>query len=448
MRTAITTVALGLTILLQTAAGQDIRTSFRPENDSRVTSWLDEHLSELVGIYRDLHAHPELSWEEIRTAKTLSDALRQAGYEVASDVGRTGVVGILKNGDGPTLLIRGDMDALPVTEETGLEYASKVVIARPGGATVGVMHACGHDIHTTSLIGTARLLAGLRDRWSGSLLIVGQPAEELGQGAKAMIEDGLFERFGRPDYCIAFHVSDNLPAGRVGYTAEWAFANVDSVDITIYGRGGHGARPHDAVDPIIASAHLITALQTLVSRRVSPTDTAVVTVGSIQGGSKHNIIPSEVSLQLTVRSYSDEVRKQLLDGIRQIAVDTARTFGCPKPPTVSVRDEFTPSLYNDPALATAAAGVFRQVFGAESVIELPPTTGGEDFSQYMRALKVPGLMFRVGTISAEAYRRSLEPGGAALPSLHSGHYAPLPEPSIHTGIRATVHLALALLGSE
>ena len=307
------------------------------------------------------------------------------------------------------------------------------------------MHACGHDIHTAGLLATAHLLAEARRHWSGTLVILAQPAEELGRGARQMIEDGLFERIPTPNFTVALHVEPELPAGTVGYTAGWAFANVDSVDVTIHGRGGHGARPHRAADPIVAAAHFVTVLQTLVSRRIDPQAPGVVTVGSIHAGAKHNVIPDSAHLQLTVRSYSDEVRATLLEGIRQIAEDTCRTFQCPTPPLVRVKKENTPAVYNDPALLEGALAIFRRVFGEERVVERVPSMGGEDFGRYARTLGVPGLMFRIGASDPELHAASLEPGGPPLPSLHSSRFAPLARPTLETGVRAMSELALELL---
>lgn len=422
-----------------------IRIEVRRGDRQLVEEWLSAHLEELLATYRHLHGHPELSLEEAETAALLAAELRRAGFRVTPGVGGNGVAAVMVNGDGPTLLLRGDMDALPVTEATGLPYASEVRRTRPDGTRVGVMHACGHDVHTTSLLGTARLLASARDAWSGTLLIVGQPAEEIGRGALMMLEDGLFERFPAPDYALALHVDAELPAGQVAALSGWSNANVDSVDITVFGRGGHGARPQAAVDPILAAAHMITALQTLVSRRVNPIEAAVVTVGSIHGGTKRNVIPDEVAMQLTVRSYSDETRRLLLDGIQQIAGDTCRTFGCPRPPEVSIRDEYTPAVYNDPELARAALQVFERALGRDAIAKLRPSMGGEDFGRYGRALGIPSLLFRVGSVNAEVYAASLEPGGARLPSLHSPRYQPDPEPTLRTAISSTSYLAIALL---
>jgi hippurate hydrolase len=411
-----------------------------------VAQWLDQRNPDLVKAYKHFHANPELSFQELKTAALIGKELDKAGYEVTTGVGRTGVVAVLKNGEGPTLLIRGDMDALPIIEETGLDYASKVLVKQPDGTEVGAMHACGHDVHCTMLFGIGPLLADLREHWSGTVVLIAQPAEEIGRGSRFMIEDGLFERFPKPDICLSLHVMHKLPIGTVGLTSGWAFANVDSVDITIYGKGGHGARPHSSVDPIVTAAHVITQLQTIVSRRLAPVDPGVITVGSIRGGTKHNIIPDEVKMQLTVRSYTDEVRRTLLDGIRQVTTDTCRTFQCPKDPLVEVdEEEFTPAAYNDPDLTEAAAGLFRELLGEENVFEMPQTMGGEDFGRFARHLGVPGLQYRIGTVSRESWEASQEPGADPLPSLHSAKYYPLPEPTVRLSVESMANLALALL---
>ncbi len=441
---SITTLArlcLGLAALAAPQALAEVAGAQRQAIDH----WLEPRMPGLIGRYQQLHSQPELSLQESKTAALVADQLRQAGYTVHEGIGGHGVAGVLANGPGPTLLIRGDMDALPVTEDTGLPYASKVTVENAAGDHVGVMHACGHDIHTVGMLGTAQLLAALRDDWRGTLIFVGQPAEELGSGSLAMIQDGLFERVGRPDFALALHVEPELAAGQVGYTMGWTGANVDSVDITIFGRGGHGARPHKAVDPIVTSAYLITQLQTLVSRRIAPREPAVVTVGSIHGGSKHNIIPEQVQLQLTVRSYADEVRQTLIEGIRGMARDTCASFQCPQPPAVSVRDHYTPSIYSDPALVRRAATLFKAQFGAEQVVNWPPSMGGDDFARYARTLKVPGMLFRIGTTDPERLRASRQPGGEPLPTLHSSHYAPEAAPALQTAVRAMSLLALELL---
>lgn len=426
-----------------------IRATYRASLAGRINMFVDQRIEAWLEAYRDLHAHPELSLGEVESARKMAERLRTAGYTVTTGVGGHGVVGVLSNGKGPTVLIRGDMDALPIVEETGLPYASRVKARNADGIEVGVMHACGHDVHQTCLFATAETLAETRDAWSGTLVIVAQPAEEIGRGAKMMIDDGLFDRFPRPDFCLALHVSANYPAGTTAYTSGWALANVDSVDIIIHGRGGHGSRPHEAVDPIVTAAQMILAFQTLVSRRIEPTEPAVVTVGSIHAGTKHNIIPDETRMQLTVRSYTDATRATLLDGIRQIAVETARAMNCPRDPEVVVHDEeFTPAMYNDPALSEAAAAVLREVLGADNVIEIRGQMGGEDFGRFARHLNVPGFMFWLGAVEARRYAASKEPDGPPLPAIHSSRFAPDPKPTIQTGVRCMTSLALSLLDEK
>lgn len=418
-----------------------------------LTSAVDQHirksLDDLLAYYKDLHKHPELSLEERESARKIAERLKSAGYTVTTGVGGHGVVGVLANGPGPTILIRGDMDALPITEETGLPYRSEVKVERDDGAHVGVMHACGHDIHQACLAGTAKVLAELKDRWSGTIVAIAQPAEEIGVGALAMINDGLFERFPKPDFCISLHVSSDQPAGEVGYTSGWNMANVDSVDITIHGRGGHGSRPQQTVDPIATAAQVITALQTIVSRNIDPVEPGVITVGSIHAGSKHNIIPDTATLQITVRSYTDENRRVLLDGIRRVTTNVCRAMGCPKDPEVVIREnEFTPAAYNDPALTEAAVGVLKHLLGADQVIAQKARMGGEDFGRYARHLRVPGFMFWLGSVPRDRYETSLRPSGAPLPSIHSSKYYPDPEPTITTGVRSLASIALALLNKR
>ncbi|QQN74445.1 amidohydrolase [Croceicoccus sp. YJ47] len=402
----------------------------------------------LMALYRDFHAHPELSMQETRTAAKMAGLMRELGYEVTENVGQTGVVGIMKNGPGPVVLLRADMDGLPVREQTGLPFASQVTATARSGVESGVMHACGHDTHMTGLIGAARLLAERRSEWSGTLMLVAQPGEEVGEGAAAMLDDGLYDRFGRPDYAIAFHDAAALPAGVVGYSPGYALANVDSVDITVPGVGGHGAYPHMTKDPIVLASSIVMRLQTLVSREQDPQDPAVVTVGSIHAGSKHNIISDEAKLQLTVRSYGDESRQGLLDGIRRIVRGEAIAAGMPEDrmPTVTLADQFTPATYNDPALATRMAGLFETRFGAERVVEEPATMGGEDFSRYRRAApdEIESLIFWVGGVPMDRWEAA-EAGTAQLPSLHSPFWAPDAEAVIATGAEALAAAALDLM---
>jgi hippurate hydrolase len=426
-------------------ADENIRAAHRADLGSVVDGHIDTDFSDWLGFYKDLHTNPELSEQEKESSRKIAERLTKSGYQVTTGVGGYGVVGILENGDGPTLLIRGDMDALPIVEDTGLPYASKTKVERDDGSHVGVMHACGHDVHQTCLIATAATLAKLREAWRGKLMIVAQPAEEIGVGAKAMIDDGIFSRFGKPDYCLALHVSSTHAAGTVAYTPGWALANVDSVDITIHGQGGHGSRPNETIDPIVAAAHLITALQTIVSRRLEPQEPGVVTVGSIHAGSKHNIIPDSATLQLTVRSYGDETRKLLLDSIRQITRDTVRALGCKRDPDILIRErEYTPSTYNDPAFTVAVADVLRAALGTERVIEQKAVMGGEDFGRFPAAAGVPGLIFWLGSVPREKYDAA-QNGGPPLPSIHSSKYYPDPEPTIRTGVKSLTSIALSLL---
>ncbi len=325
---------------------------------AQVDTWVDQQAKSLNELYLDLHRHPELSYHEVETSKRMAQELSAAGATVTTDVGGHGVVGVMQNGDGPTVMIRTDLDALPVAERTNLPYASEVAVTDKSGRTVGVMHACGHDIHMTCWVGVARFFGSHLDQWSGQLVFVGQPAEERGAGAKAMIEDGLFERFPKPAYALALHVFPQIPAGCVAVRPGFAMANVDSVDITLHGRGGHGAFPHQAVDPIVEAARLVLDLQTIVSREVDPTEPAVITVGSIHAGTKHNIISDSCTLQLTVRSYTDEVRQLLLDAIRRKAQAAADSANAP-PPTISV-SEGTPALFNDEALFGGCAPRWKQ----------------------------------------------------------------------------------------
>lgn len=404
----------------------------------------------LFDLYRDLHRNPELSFQEQNTARRLADELRQAGFEVTQNVGGHGVVGVLKNGDGPTLLLRTDLDALPVAEQTGLPYSSKATATDDSGTEVPVMHACGHDVHITSLVGAARQLTKFKDRWSGTLVLIGQPAEERGAGAKAMLADGLFERFPKPDYCVAQHVAADMPAGTVGYVSGYAAANVDSVDITVRGIGGHGAYPHTTKDPIVLASEIVMALQTIVSREVSPIEPAVVTVGSIHGGAKHNVIPSEVKLQLTVRSYTDEVREQILAAIKRITRGLGQAAGLPEDllPVVTVRDEYTPAGYNDPALTERLVGAMKTWIGQDNLIQRKPTMGGEDFGRYGRTEDhIPICMLSVGAVRPEVLEKSRQTGNPP-PSLHSPLFAPAPEATLKTGVTFLTAAVLELAGKK
>jgi hippurate hydrolase len=402
--------------------------------------WAKAHQQELVELYRHFHAHPELSFQETETAARLAKELRAVGVEVTEGVAKTGVVGVLKNGSGPTVMIRTDLDALPVTEQTGLAYASHVKAKTDGGET-GVMHACGHDIHITNLIGTARWFAANKDQWQGTLIFLGQPAEERVGGAKAMLEAGLFTRFPRPDYAIALHCNSDLATGKVGVRGGYLLANVDSCDITLIGRGGHGAYPHTTIDPVVMGAQLVMDLQQIVSREIKPTEPAVVTVGSIHAGTKHNIIGNQCHLELTIRSYSDAVRQHIHDAIIRKAKAVAAGAGAPEPKVVF--SDGTPATFNDEQLARRLRGVFEQQFGKANVDLPEPTMGAEDFSMYGKA-GVPICMFWLGTVDPQRLER-MKQLGQRPPSLHSPLFYPDAEETLVTGITATVTAARELL---
>jgi hippurate hydrolase len=406
--------------------------------------------TDLVELYKYLHANPELSFQEKETSARVARELRASGFAVTTAVGGNGVVALLENGDGPTLMLRMDTDGLPVVEKTGLPYASTARGVEQTGQEVGVMHACGHDTHMTVVIGAARELQARRKEWQGTLMVIAQPAEERGAGARMMLDDGLFERFPQPDFNLSLHGIATLPAGQVGYVAGWAMANVDMVDITLHGIGGHGAYPHTTRDPIVLAAAIIMDLQTLVSREIHPLEPAVVTVGSIHAGAKHNIISDRAELQLTVRSYSDEVRDKLLTGIERIAVNQARALGLPedKLPIVEIRNEYTPALWNDPELTQRSVASMTSVLGAERVVEVSREMGGEDFSRYGRTeAKIPGFMFRLGTVPRDKFA-AVERGEGSLPSLHSPYYYPEPELTIETGVAAMTAAAIGILGGD
>jgi amidohydrolase len=402
--------------------------------------------SRLEALYKHIHSHPELSLQEVQTAARLAKELRDAGFEVTEKVGGTGIVGVFKNGKGPTVLVRADMDALPIVEQTGLEYASRVRARDRYGNDVGVMHACGHDVNCTCLVGTARMLAGIKDQWQGTLVFVGQPAEEIGAGARMMLADGLLTRFPKPDFALALHSVGSGAHGHVSYREGQFQANVDSVDIVVRGKGGHGASPHTTVDPIVLAARIVLDLQTIVSREIDPLDPAVVTVGSIHGGTKHNIIPNEVRLQLTVRTTTDRTRKQVLESIERIVKAAAQGANAPEPEVKYDPGQFTPAAVNDVALSRRMGALFRDVFGADKVTERGMSLGGEDFGRIAR--EVPGFYFFIGSQDPERVAEAQRPGGRPLPPTHSDGYAPVPEPTIKTGVLSMTMAVLNLLGSE
>ena len=407
-------------------------------------SLADAELPSLLTIYKDIHSHPELSTQEQRTAAIVAKELRAAGCEVTEDFGKYdnpklksyGVIGIMKNGDGPKVLVRTDMDALPVDEETGLPYASKVVAKNDEGKEVHVMHACGHDAHVSMFIGVARALAKLKDQWHGTIIFVAQPAEELGSGARALLNAGLYQKFGKPDFALGFHDKADLQTGHIGVTEGYTYANVDSVDVTVRGVGGHGAYPYVTKDPIVLAAEMINAWQTIASRENNPLNPIVITVGSIHGGTKHNIIPDEVKMQLTVRTYKPDVRERVLAAIDRIANGIAAAGGVPanRAPMVTVlKDQFTPATYNNPELTKRLVAVWKKSLGQENVEIVDPTMGGEDFSEYsLPDHSIPAVDFHVGAVAPEKLAESKKTG-TPLPSLHSSKFAPVPEPTIRTG---------------
>jgi amidohydrolase len=416
---------------------------------------IDHDMASLVATYKELHAAPELSHHEEKTAAFFANQLRAMGYTVTEGIGKYerpewtgyGGVAVLKNGAGPTVLLRTELDALPVDEKTGLPYASKVKTKNEAGQEVSVMHACGHDIHITNMLGTAKVLVGLKDQWRGTLVLLGQPAEEVIDGARAVLRDGLYERFPKPDYVIALHDSADLEAGKVGYTPGYAMASSTSVDIKIRGLGGHGARPEATRDPIVVAAQVILALQTIVSREDSPLDPVVVTVGSIHGGTKHNIIPDEVDLQLTVRAYKEEVRKRVLASIERITKGTALAAGIPedRAPIIKFSEtQITSATYNEPELTERLATAFVRALGPNNVVKLQPVMMSEDFGYLSLDQKIPATLFTLGAVDPVKVKQSKE-AGTQLPSLHSALFQPLPEPTLRTGIKAMTSAVLELM---
>lgn len=416
---------------------------------------VDRELPQLVSTYKALHAAPELSRYEEKTAALLAAQLRSFGYTVTERVGKFerpgftsyGVVAIMKNGEGPTVLLRTDLDALPVEEKNDVAYASKAKAKNDAGQEVSIMHACGHDVHVTSLIGTAKVLSELKDQWRGTLVLIGQPAEEIVEGAKAMLADGLYTRFPKPDFALALHSSADAEAGKVTYFPGYAMASSTSIDLVIRGLGGHGSKPEATKDPVVIASQIVLALQTIVSRENSPLDPAVVTIGSIHGGTKRNIIPDEVVLQLTVRTYKEEVRQRIVASIERIARGAALAAGVPEdraPLLKVIESEGAPSLYNDPALTERITTAIGQAIGSDNVVKVSPMMASEDFGRFSLNQQIPSVMLWLGAIEparVEASRKS----GKPLPSLHSSLFQPLPEPTLRTGVKAMTAAVLELL---
>src|SRR5882724_468838 len=409
-------------------------------------SKLDAVYPSLDALYQDLHRNPELSNHEEKTAAKMATRLRELGFEVTEHVGGNGVVGVLRNGSGPTVLVRTDMDALPIKEQTGLPYASTMTSKNDAGETVPVMHACGHDIHMASWVGAATLLAAAKDRWRGTILFVGQPAEEVASGARAMIKDGSWTRFPKPDFAIAIHDTTAQPAGQVGLVPGSAFANSDSVDVTFHGKGGHGASPHRTIDPVLMAARAVVTLQSIVAREVNPMDSAVVTVGTFHAGTKRNIIPDDAKIELTVRSYKPEVQKQLLAAIARIAKAEAAAAGATREPTIFVNPaESAQALYNDPALTERLGNALRRTLGSAKVVATEPVMGSEDFGVFGRTAGVPSVMLRVGAAEPGAFAKA-KAAGTTVPGPHNAGFAPDREPTIRAGVAAFTLSVLELLG--
>jgi len=432
-------VGFGCVLLATSASSQTKTTAWTTPSAAEINAVYPE----VEALYFDLHQTPELAMHEQQTAAKLADRVKAMGYEVTTGVGGTGIVAVLRNGQGPTVLLRTDMDALPIAEETGLPYASHVVVKSDSGTSIPVMHACGHDIHMSSWIGTAKLMSTHRERWHGTLILIGQPAEETGEGAPAMIKDGLFTRFPKPDFALAIHDSAVLPVGKVGFTPGYALAAADSVEITIYGRGGHGGRPQNTIDPVVIAARTVLALQTIVSRENNPFDPVVITVGTIHGGTKNSIIPSEVKLQLTVRTYKPEVRKHVLASIERVAKGEAMAGGAPKDPLVKVTPAAN-ATYNDPELTKRLVTALRGVLGQANVVEVEPTMVFEDFAEFNLA-GIPSADFWVGAVEPAKFAAAQQ-SGTDLPQLHSSTWNPDYMPTLKTAMTVETTELLELLG--
>ncbi len=410
-----------------------------------------DEIDNLNVFYKDLHRNPEISLEEKNTSKKLANELKSLGYQVTENFGGYGVVGILKNGSGPKILFRTDMDALPVHEKTELDYASKATSSNPwdNGKESFNMHACGHDMHMTVWTGVARAMVKMKNQWSGTLMFIGQPAEEIGQGAGLMLDAGLYTKFFIPDYALGLHSSPTIPAGKVGMGKGYSMAAVESVDINIYGYGAHGASPHMSVDPVVLASMIIMDLQTIVSRNLKPIDDAVITVGSMHGGTKHNIIPDEVKLQLTIRTYTQEVRDLIQRRIKEICDGVAMAAGMPEElyPKVTMLDQFTPANYNHPALVERLFNSSIKAIGEANVEDAEPQMVGEDFSRYGGTKdRVPSVLFWLGTVPDNRIKAVAE-DGYRLPALHSPFYYPDPRPSIATGVKVVTTQLIDLFGS-
>jgi hippurate hydrolase len=439
------TRALIATLLASTI---HIASAAPPELRGLVTTRVEAEYPSLFDIYKNLHAHPELSFMEVKTAAFIAGELRALGFQVTERVGKTGVVGVLTNGPGPTVLVRADMDGLPIKETSGVPYASTDIVKDVSGDEQPAMHGCAHDTHVTGLIGTARVLVALKDKWAGTLVLIAQPAEEIVAGARAMLKEGLYTRFPKPDFAIALHTRSEIPAGVIGYGEGPYYASVNSMDIVVRGVGGHGSRPHTAKDPVVLASQLVLALQTIVSREIKPGDVAVVTVGTIHGGRKRNIISDEVKLELTLRAFDDKVMAQLIAAIRRICAGLAQAAGVPEDrlPVITLTPESVGVTSNDPGLTRRLVGAFTDWFGPDRVKSNPPTTGGEDFSEFGRTSPpVPICMWSIGAADPAKIAES-ERTGVPVPSNHSPMFAPIPEPTLKACVMSMSAAVLELMG--
>lgn len=442
MRTLITSL-----LLLAFAANASAQKN--PENE-KILKFIGLEIDQYKKLYIDLHQNPELSLMEFNTSKKMAEELKSLGLEVTTNVGGNGVVGVFRNGKGKVIMLRTDMDALPIKENTGLPFASKVIMKDASGVEFPVMHACGHDMHMSIWLGTIKTLVSLKNEWQGTILAVAQPAEEGSGGAGPMIKDGLFKRFPVPDYAFSCHMSPDLPAGTVGYFPGPIFAGVNSVNMTVYGSGGHGAMPHTTIDPIVLSARIILDLQTIVSREINPVKPAVVTVGSIHGGTKHNIIPDEVKMLLTIRFFEDEVYQKIKDALVRIPRGIAMSAGLPeaKMPLVEFGNEFTPPVANNPELVNNSVKSMRDILGKDNVVQVDPATVAEDFGKYGRTEeKIPIALFWIGGINNDLFKQHLEKG-TSIPPLHNSAFAPDFEPSFKCGVAAMSKTVIDLLRNK
>jgi amidohydrolase len=408
---------------------------------------LKELLPDLEDLYKDIHSHPELSMQETRTAGIVAKRLKAAGYEVTTKVGKTGVVGLLRNGDGPTVMLRADMDALPVKEATDLKYASKVTVKDPEGNTVPVAHACGHDMHTTCLVGAATLFAKERDTWHGTLMVVFQPAEETAEGAQAMIDDKMFTRFPKLDVVLGQHVMVG-PSGTIGGRTGIITSAANSLQIRMFGRGAHGSMPQASIDPVVMAASTVMRLQTIVSREIAPTDVAVVTVGSLQAGTKENVIPDEAIIKLNVRTFDEGVRKRVLAAIKRIVNAEAAAAGAPKPPEITPLDQYS-LVSNDPEATKRVGAAFREYFSSEHVVSVKPSTASEDFGSFGAGWQSPSVFWFIGGTDPEAYAKAKADGKMnEIPTNHNPGFAPVIHPTLETGVQALLVGAKAWLSPD